>query len=311
MIKNNNINISHKIPVKIYFQRITDCSCKWNNGIKFIMVLKGSLQFWSLYTKSITVEEGEIKIINPHQLHCISPLTSNNIVLILEIDSDFVRSYFTNNFVQVKNPNFNIRCLLFNCEENVISPFNADTNRYEQLKLQIISLTNSIYFSYNLDRCEELANSLLFNLFNNFCIFTKKSLKKSNRLKYSTRFMNIFIYMADNFLNKIELSEIAKYERLNADYLSRQIKELVGYNWVKCINFLRIEHSLKLLMTTDMNITEIAFSSGFSSPRYYYKNFYYFFPEGPAKFRKKYKPLCSFAKISASFRKINCKNKRD
>nr|WP_285858771.1 helix-turn-helix transcriptional regulator [Paenibacillus sp. MER 99-2] len=75
-------------------------------------------------------------------------------------------------------------------------------------------------------------------------------------------------------------------EYLNLDYLSSQFKLLIGDTLQNLLHYLRIEHAIKLLLTTNSSLVEISIESGFSSPRYFHQKFKRIFPEGPKEFRQ-------------------------
>lgn len=62
---------------------------------------------------------------------------------------------------------------------------------------------------------------------------------------------------------------------------------LTGYSFTDLINLTRVEESIKLLLDSDMSISEISEEIGFSHVRYYNKNFKVYYGCTPLQYRKK------------------------
>lgn len=106
--------------------------------------------------------------------------------------------------------------------------------------------------------------------------FDAKRMFEGNSTKLQ-RIGKIYDYLFNNkgFINKASLNEIAQHteEYLNLDYLSSQFKLLIGDTLQNLLHYLRIEHAIKQLLTTDSSLVEISMDSGYSSPRYFYQRF--------------------------------------
>lgn len=77
---------------------------------------------------------------------------------------------------------------------------------------------------------------------------------------------SILTYCSENYTEPLTLEQISKELHLNKYYISHIFNERMNISFTDFINSLRIEHACNLL-ERGSNITEIAFSSGFSSIR--------------------------------------------
>lgn len=77
---------------------------------------------------------------------------------------------------------------------------------------------------------------------------------------------NVLIYCTQYYTEPISLDTISKELHLNKYYISHIFKERMNISFTDFVNSLRIEHACNLL-EKDSSITDIAFSSGFSSIR--------------------------------------------
>ena len=72
-------------------------------------------------------------------------------------------------------------------------------------------------------------------------------------------------YLQDHCYGKLTLKMLADHLGLTESYCSKYIKRNIGITFVECLNAMRINNALRLLIYTDSNITEIVDRTGFSS----------------------------------------------
>lgn len=87
------------------------------------------------------------------------------------------------------------------------------------------------------------------------------------------RLKKLFKYVQDHYHERINVADMADLCKMNYSYFSRYFKELTGKTFVEYVNYIRLTEAEKLLLTTDLNITQIAFATGFSSTSYFIKLF--------------------------------------
>lgn len=92
-------------------------------------------------------------------------------------------------------------------------------------------------------------------------------------------------FIAENFAEQISLNDMAESINLNKDYFCRLFKKATGVTPVEYLNFVRISKAEKLFKT-DMTLSEIAYSTGFSSIAYFNKTFNKYKNCSPSKYRK-------------------------
>ncbi|MBQ4608064.1 MAG: helix-turn-helix domain-containing protein [Clostridia bacterium] len=90
-------------------------------------------------------------------------------------------------------------------------------------------------------------------------------------------------------LTDATLSGAADYCGLSYSYLSRVFNRYMKMSFSGYVNLERINHSMRQLSMTDMSVTEIALSLGFSSTSYYIQTFRRLKSISPMQFRKTFK----------------------
>jgi AraC-like DNA-binding protein len=93
-------------------------------------------------------------------------------------------------------------------------------------------------------------------------------------------------YINENFRNDITLDDMAELLHLNPSYFSKKFKSLNGLGFKEYLNNVRINHSEKLLLETNMSITEIAFECGYDNSNYFGDAFKKINNVSPSKFRR-------------------------
>lgn len=83
---------------------------------------------------------------------------------------------------------------------------------------------------------------------------------------------NILAYCSDKYTEPLNLDILSRDLHLNKYYISHIFKERIGISFPDFVNSLRIEHACGML-EKDSNITDVAFSSGFSSIRTFNRAF--------------------------------------
>ena len=98
---------------------------------------------------------------------------------------------------------------------------------------------------------------------------------------------NITHYLQLHYWEKITLETLSKEFHLTTSYVSEFMRK-VSIGFGNCLGYIRAYRSEKLLLSTNMNITEISEACGFSGPKYYYEAFREWYHCTPRQFRKSY-----------------------
>jgi len=92
-------------------------------------------------------------------------------------------------------------------------------------------------------------------------------------------------YILENFTRKISLKEIASIAGLSPPYFSTIFKEEMGENLSKYLNRLRVEKASRLMLETDMSLSEIAACCCFEDQSWFSKIFKSYTGISPGRYR--------------------------
>ncbi|QOX62708.1 helix-turn-helix domain-containing protein [Anoxybacterium hadale] len=275
------INYPEGLPVHVQLSRIHHYPIHNHKDIQILYVLEGELDLKLAYTHYY-LPKNSIHIIHSNDVHSITSISDENLVLILNISI----AYFTNFF-----PNL----------ENIVFTTNLreSTSAYKNqllLREQIFSILSEQYNKrpgYE-SIIKEITISLLTTLINHFRGFV---INPDNRLfEHKTahdlyqvdRISRIVSYVYENYPYKLSLSKIAEKENINLHYLSHLFQKFVGDSFRDFLSLVRVEMSEAELLSTSTPIAQIAQNAGFSDTKYYVENFRNWFGMHPKEYRRRF-----------------------
>lgn len=94
-------------------------------------------------------------------------------------------------------------------------------------------------------------------------------------------------YIDDNFTEKITLSDLSEHVHLSPNYFQRLFSKVNGISPREYITEKRLKYAAELILTSDLDMLEVAMSSGFSSQSYFNYCFKKKMGISPIKFREK------------------------
>ncbi|MDO5424367.1 MAG: response regulator [Eubacteriales bacterium] len=100
-------------------------------------------------------------------------------------------------------------------------------------------------------------------------------------------FLKAKAYIENHYDENLTLQVLADVVHMNQYYFSSFFKKNAGENFKDYLNKVRLQHSLALLIKTDMKAYEIAAKTGFKDARNFSENFQRYYHETPNEFRKR------------------------
>ncbi len=246
----------------------TGCLLHWHECIELFCVCKGSLTI-NIGSNSIVLEQGDIAVINPHELHRSFNFQDNTEHIILKIDRLLIDSRIADL-----------------CNRKYVSPLFYNKIKIQNAIRKNENIYNKIMTLYDLAINKNVAWELEFkgvvftlfsSLISNYSVVNNITAKKRNNY-IATKAVE---YINNNFKHIKSISEISKHIKCNKSYLCREFKLQTGYTPIEYINILRCESANELLKDSDLTVTEIAFAVGFNDSNYFsrvYKSIFGFSP---------------------------------
>lgn len=221
----------------------------------------------SLNGKLHELKRGSVYIMRPSDFHSVSvtePMTIYNIML-----DDVLLS---NTLVYSNIGSFDELIAFFEGEE-------LD---------RLISQTELLFHEHQ--NALEMKSAVIRNLLENIIIAVIRKNKGHSRYdKLDIPVRKALSYIQLNFKNELSLKDVAGIMNFTPAYFSDWFHKNTGKTFTEYVNSLRLSYARRLLITTDYPITEICFSSGFSSVSNFLKEFKSKYSKTPSELRKGFK----------------------
>jgi AraC-like DNA-binding protein len=99
---------------------------------------------------------------------------------------------------------------------------------------------------------------------------------------------NLMVYLEENLTNpQLSVEELSRHLGMSRSSLYGKLLELTGQTPVEYIRSVKLDKAVVLLEKSDMNVTQIAYSVGFSTPNYFAKSFKAKFNVLPSEYANK------------------------
>ncbi len=113
-----------------------------------------------------------------------------------------------------------------------------------------------------------------------------RHLEKNSQVLSDVQAINAPVnFIKENFKSDIKIQQLADVAHLSVSALERRFKKYLMKTPKQFINQTRLEHARRLLVETQLPISEVAYQSGFIEHSYFSKQFRLLFDEQPSEVR--------------------------
>jgi AraC family L-rhamnose operon transcriptional activator RhaR/AraC family L-rhamnose operon regulatory protein RhaS len=116
-------------------------------------------------------------------------------------------------------------------------------------------------------------------------IYLSRKASRHNIESHSENIAEILSYMEKNYNKEMTLEKLSNRLKLSPRSFQRLFKAYLGTSPFKHLLCLRLRHAGKILLATELSITEIAELTGFSDSAYFARQFKKFYRMTPRKYR--------------------------
>lgn len=262
LFNNENLNSESFAIHKHHFPCGTTFPSHWHDYVEFQIVISGSIQH-TLHNTSQLCGPGSAHIISYYDFHGFTVLEDAEIFVI----------QFVNNFLPTELSQYlSTNSLFYHFSENELSDTKAQVEK-------IYEKQNSTFHFRDLYIKSVLSELILL-------ILEKVAPKRT--IATPLPIQQIIAYIADHYLEKIALEDIAKEFSYYPNYIGKLLKKQTGYNFNEYLNLLRLKHACNLLQNSSLPIKEIAFQSGYHSVEYFSYSFKKFLHTSPKEYKQLY-----------------------
>jgi len=242
----------------------------WHNYIEILFVVLGELEILIKGEKYI-LEKGDLIWIHSQEVHSTS-IAGGVHTCHINLQVMPTVFYFANR--TVFEARYILPLLMANKPEyNVFNHIEVENSCIPSLMNEILEEYNKKEYAFELAVLTGINRLFLWVLrywkqknlhFNQFTILSDADLAMLEKL---------IKYIEQNYSEDMNLKDIAKMCGMSYSYFSRYFKKIMGKTFSDYLNFIRITEAEKLLLATNMNVTETAMRVGFTNPSYFIKKF--------------------------------------
>jgi len=260
----SNENVVIKIKREEYETPGIIISSHWHDQIQFFYCARGNAVI-RCNSKEFEVSDNDFVIINSKELHYIESISEGLTLYLIKIDLTFIYSNKADSIqAQFLTP-LSQNLILF---ENVV--------RNDESLLRCVNRMIHEYFTKEIGfelAIKSQVYDLIVILLRGYIkkIYNESELK--SKMLLLQRFKDVIDYIENNFTEKIDLEKLSKIAGFSKGHFCRLFKQITSMSAIDYINNLRINKAFDLLKNSDLNITEIAVSCGFSDSNYFSRIF--------------------------------------
>ncbi|MBQ6041260.1 MAG: helix-turn-helix domain-containing protein [Oscillospiraceae bacterium] len=226
----------------------------WHNAVEIIMPIENSFQV-NASGKEYTLQEREIIIIPPGELHTLPPQEGRRIIF--QCDNSVLNEVSALNAIM---PVFHA--------PTIITP-ETDRDLYLRAKKNILDIYSEYYINSEISDIRIYLNliSMLVSIREFQLEQTRQNLAlaKDKMFQYNEKFKLVLKYIDQNYMYDISLDTLAEIAGYSKFHFSRIFKQYNSMSYLQYINIRRTRAAEMLLLDPSIPITEVAMRAGFSS----------------------------------------------
>lgn len=231
--------------------------------------------------------EGDLVLINSKEVHQINSCSQEGgQYFVLRFEPEIIYNSMFHNHLHFK---YVLPFILENSKhQKIIKKEIIDSTFIPELLNEILKEHETEAYGYELAIKNHIGRIFLWIL--RYFHETSKDFIHSSLTNITTmeRLQPAFDHVQEHFDEEIKATEMAALCNMSSSYFSRTFNQQMGMNFNEYVNYIRITEAEKLLVSTAMNITEIANAVGFSTTSYFIQLFKTYKNISPKQFRKEF-----------------------
>lgn len=276
----NDKNYSEEFPVFITNKKLhknyvflddnTITTAHWHEFIEIEFVHKG-IGTHMINNQESLLERGSIFIVSPSDFHCLN--------------------CYPENWMELWNVAFDISVISPDIAELISSSKNVlQTRLSEELTVKLEE--EFAYCKRAFDERKTLSPLIIKNSIEKIILCIIKDIEENHHYKAKSIDKNLtpilqqtIHYIQMHFREKIPLFKTAKALNISENYLGEIFAKEMGISYNNYVNNIRLKYSKNLLKQNELSISQICYTSGFSTASYFSKLFYNAYGELPSEYR--------------------------
>lgn len=262
------------MPFTLFINSIDHIPFHWHKEIELIYVLKGSADLF-VDKQRLILREEDLIVVNGMDVHKLDRTEEDNVLLTLQLDPGIVQG-------------------LSGPERRRIDCHSGRSGRDGDLFAPIRTYLAQMMWELNKrsDGYQDKVLGFLHLLTGHLVRYFSAPDEREEGTGASDldleRLRRIMQYVDENYMNKINLNQMAEQEHLSFYYFSHFFKSKIGISFQKYLTLVRLEKAEIELRETQKNMIDVAADCGFANVKLFNKNFKEKLGVTPSEYRQKY-----------------------
>ena len=257
---------------QVYLNHMESLSHQMNDGLSFLLVLRGQVMFTTFGEASI-LDSNSLAVINHRELYSVES-RGQNMVLLLRVSGEYLST----------------RCPEILKNRYTCSSVKAQSGTeslYESLK-QSVARMAFVYLKQGEEDRLLFQSELMVVLHTLLHHFISGETYEMGEVTRDGKLYPVLSYINQNYRSPITLEQLAARAYLSVPYLSKLFRKETGVSYLEYLTNIRLKAAVHDLIYTKEPVTRIAMNSGFSGIKTFNSQFRKKYGCSPGEYRKKY-----------------------
>ncbi|MBQ7726837.1 MAG: AraC family transcriptional regulator [Clostridia bacterium] len=272
----------YEIVYQICDHPILMTSPHYHNLVEIIYILEGEFVVTVSDTK-YTLKPGEMVLINAKEVHSVH-------VADYGIHRSFAVKFLPETICSDSQSLMELKYVI-----PYIMAFSDFKTHYTKEEVENSDIKNCIDHIMKEDRERSYAYKFAIRIYISHLILdlirkvnTVNPIEEEIKENIRKKFTEIFHYISKHYAEKLTAAQIAKKSGLRQSDFSANFKKITGKSFNEYLNYVRICKAKRMLISSEKNISEIAFAVGFTNTSYFINCFKAQMGMTPAGFKQIY-----------------------
>lgn len=230
--------------------------------------------------------EGDLTLINSKEVHQINAISSDGgQYIVLRFEPEIIYNSMFPNYQELK---YVLPFILENSHHQKVIKNKDLASFIPELLYDILKEFKAENYGYELAIKNHIGRIFLWILRYFHDSGTDFTISNDTYDTQMKRIQPSLDYVLEHYEEELKMEDMAVLCNMSYSYFSRTFNQHMNMNFNEYVNYIRITEAEKLLVTSDLNITEISNAVGFSTTSYFIKLFKSYKNTSPKQYRKEF-----------------------
>lgn len=251
-----------ELPMELYKIDINhpkyEMAYHWHSEFEIIRIISGTLKI-RLNRREFDAKSGDVVFVNSETVHGAMPDNCVYDCIVLSNELLSTKDTLCGGFIT-----------------DLLDHVIVVNDHFRDNDGDIITAVNNLFDIMRRDGCYFEAIGALYSVFGTIMrekLYESSSTFANGDAARNAKLKKVLSFMRKNYSSQLTLEQIADIAGMSPKYFCYFFKEMTQKSPISYLNSYRIERATGKLLSTDMNVTDIAYGCGFNDLSYFIKTF--------------------------------------